>query len=152
MKLDIQPANGEIAKALKSISTFDGKTRIKIENAVNNTVRAMARLAKQKVPRRTGRLEDSVFSSFRKGECVGYFGARRQNAHLIEGGVKASVVKPKKKNGKKVLRFYPYYVGAPVYRRRMNIPARPARPFVKPAYDDELPRLFNRLRKALNEK
>ena len=63
--LEITPSNRELREALSSISIYDAKARLRIERAVETTVKEMARLAKEKVPVNSGGLKKSIFSSFK---------------------------------------------------------------------------------------
>jgi hypothetical protein len=145
VRLEITPSNKELQEALKSISIYDAKSRLRIEAAVEKSVKEMARLAKSRVPVESGALRKSVFSSFHKIGCVGYFGAKAPHAHLVEFGVKAVTVKPKKK---KWLRFNDGYT----YTKWSNLPARRGRPFVRPSYEQERPELIREIKKAVQPK
>lgn len=146
--LDITPSNKELREALSSISIYDGKARLRIESAVDTTVKEMARLAREKVPVRSGELKKSIFSSFKKVGCVGYFGAKAPHAHLIEMGVSASQVQPKKKRALRI-------IDTSVIRftnKTIDIPARRGRPFIRPAYEQERPAFIRRLAEAVRHK
>ena len=147
MRLEITPTNKELQEALKSISIYDAKSRLRIEAAVEKSVKEMARLAKSRVPVESGALRKSVFSSFHKIGCVGYFGAKAPHAHLVEFGVKAATVKPKKKEALRtadasLIRF----------SEKAKIPARGGRPFVRPSYEQERPELIREIKKAVQPK
>lgn len=87
----------ELNKALKQISFYDGKTRLKVEAAISSGAKRVASDARRKVARDTGALRKSIKSSFTKKNCTGYAKAMSPVAHLIENGVKMSVAKPKGK-------------------------------------------------------
>ena len=138
--------NEEVRKAVQSIALYDGKSRIAVENAINKSVKRMAGNAKKRVPVRRGALKASIFSSFTKQPLQGCFGAKKPHAHLMEYGVRATLVVSKKK---KPLRFFPAGTMGAVYSRSARIPARKARPFIMPAYEEGKPCLFDMLKKAL---
>ena len=143
--LDITPSNKELRGALSSISIYDAKARLRIESAVETTVKEMARLAKEKVPVNSGGLKKSIFCSFKKVGCVGYFGAKAPHAHLIEMGVSASQAQPKTK---KSLKFN----DGKTFIKCAQIPRRPERPFIRPAYEHERPAFIRRLAEAVKHK
>ena len=154
MRLDISPSNAEVREALNSISAFDGKARLRIEDAVRVSVKEMAGRARSRVPRRTGKLKKSIFFSFRKTNCTGYFGAKAPHAHLIELGVKRSDEYPKHakdKHGKPAaLRIID--TAAVRFAARAVIPKRAKRPFIRPSYEEERPNLIKRLKEAVKSK
>lgn len=143
--LDITPSNKELREALSSISIYDAKARLRIESAVETTVKEMARLAREKVPVRSGQLKKSIFSSFKKVGCTGYFGAKAPHAHLIEMGVSASQTKLKTK---KLLKFNE----GQTFIKSAEIPKRSERPFIRPAYEQERPAFIRRLAEAVRHK
>lgn len=145
IKLEIIPANKELQDALNSISAYDGKARLRIEAAVEKTVKEMSRLAREKVPVKSGGLKKSIFSSFQKRGCTGYFGAKAPHAHLIELGTDSYRVKPK---NKKWLKFNDGHT----YTKWSNIPSRRGRPFIRPAYEQERPAFIRRLAEAVRHK
>lgn len=154
MYVNISATNAEISAALKKISIYDGKTRLKLEKAIDLGTKAMARRARSKVPVDSGTLKASIFSSFKKEKMAGYFGAKKPHAHLIELGVKASVDQPMKHLVFKNRRFLRFYNsgGDAVFARKTVIPARRAQPFIKPSYEAEEPKLIARVRKAVEGK
>ena len=52
----------ELNKALHQIDFWDGKTRLKVEDAVSRGTKRVASDARRKVPRRTGTLRKSLKS------------------------------------------------------------------------------------------
>lgn len=134
----------ELNKALRQIDFWDGKTRLKVEAAVATGTKRVAADARRKVPRRTGTLRKSLKSSFKRRGCTGLVKAMSPVAHLIENGVKTSIAEPQKK---KVLKFFSG--GKLYYRRWTMIPARRARPFMKPAYEANVNKIIDDIKKAV---
>ena len=134
----------ELNKALKQISFYDGKTRLKVEGAVSTGTKRVAADARRKVARDTGALRKSIKSSFTKKNCTGYAKAMSPVAHLIENGVKKSVAEPQKKT---VLKFRSG--GKLYYRKRTTIPARRPRPFLEPAYKANESKIIDDIKKAV---
>ena len=147
MRLEITPSNKELHDALKSISIYDAKSRLRIEAAVEKSVKEMARLAKSRVPVKSGALKKSVFYLIQKAGPVGYFGAKAPHGHLVEFGVKASTVRPKNKG---VLRTV--YSSIVSFITKADIPARGSRPFIRPSYEQERPELIRELKRAVQPK
>lgn len=146
-QIKITPAKTELREAINSISAYDGKARLRIENAVETTVKEMSRAAKALAPVKSGTLKKSVFWSFKRKEVVGYFGAKVPYAHLIELGAKASTEKP---TDKKALMINASYVLR--YSMSAKIPARRAHPFIGPAYEQGRPAFIRRLKEAVQSK
>lgn len=134
----------ELNKALKQIAFWDCKTRLKVEDALSRGTKRVAADARRKVPRRTGTLRKSIKISFKRRTCTGLVKAMAHHAHLIENGVKASIAEPQKKT---VLRFRSG--GKLYYRKWTRIPARRARPFMKPAYDANVGKIIDDIKKAV---
>lgn len=134
----------ELNKALKQIAFYDGKTQLKVEAAISSGAKRVAADARRKVARDTGSLRKSIKSSFQKKTCTGFAKAMMPHAHLIENGVRTSVAKPKKK---KVLRINER--GMLRYTRWAIIPRRRPRPFMKPAYDANVNKIIDDIKKAV---
>lgn len=147
MRVDVTASAKSIREAINKIAWYDAKSRLGLENAINNTTRRMAYRAKSKVPRGRGVLRNSIYSSMKKGLLRGEFGARKPHAHLIEYGTKAYTVKPK---NKKVLRIIDQNV-IRFTSKTITIPAKPARPFIEPAYKAEEPKFLANVEKVLKK-
>lgn len=143
--LQVRPSIPELRAAIDSLKIYDGKKRLALEDAIDDSVKDMAKVAKQKVPVDSGKLKKSIFSKMNRKIFTGYFGAKAHHAHLIEFGAKASTEKAK---DKKALVFYPGYA-VQIFSRSADIPAREAHPFITPAYDEVYPKLIRRIKKAM---
>jgi len=145
----------EVQEAIKAIRMYDGKARLGLERAINNGIKRMADSAKRRVPVGRGTLKKSIFSSFRKHEYyasgpVGYFGAKKPHAHLIEMGVARSEVKPDRKKALRITgtNIMENASSMVIFAARATIPSRRAQPFIEPAYDEERPQLIRDVKKA----
>lgn len=58
MKFLAKVTSSDLTKAMSSISAWDGKTRLAIENALQDSTKNIARGAKQKVAQRSGKLKN----------------------------------------------------------------------------------------------
>jgi len=130
----------ELSDAISSLSAFDGKSAAKVEDAISSSTKAIAKGAKNRVPVRTGALKKKISSRFDKGSLTGYVSAKTPYAHLVEFGAKAASIKPVTK---KALLFK----GG--YSAKANIPARAARPYMRPSFEEEKPNLIRNVKEAV---
>lgn len=147
MRVDVTASSKSISDAIKKIAWYDGKARLGAEKAIRGAVRRMAYRAKARAPRASGALRDSIYSSMNSARLQGEFGAKKPHAHLVEYGTKSYTAEPVKK---KALRFVNNDVIRFV-RKKVTIPARPARPFFEPAYKQEEPKLLNEIERVLKK-
>lgn len=144
MKFYAKISSSELGDALKSISAWDGKTRLAVENILQEGTRDIARGAKQRVSVRTGTLKKNIRSGFNRRVPEGIVRARTPYAHLVEFGAKAYTVRAKKKKALTINSGSQLFL-----RKSARIPARKGRPFIKPAFEAELPRIISDIKKAL---
>ena len=141
----VKVPEGELSKAIRQISAWDGKTRLRVEVVLKNGTNAVAREARQRVPVRSGKLKKSIKTRFSMVKLEGQVYSNVPYAHLVEFGSRAHTVRPKKK---KALRFFK---GGPVFTKRSRIPAQAGKPFFKPSYDYVEPQLLRDVKKAVQE-
>lgn len=115
----------ELQTATQNLSAYDGRIAGKIEDAVSTATKNISTGARQRVPVRSGDLKKSIRSRFDKKSITGYVSAKQYYAHMIEFGVKACPSK--------------------------NIPARPAKPYMKPSFEAEKPKLINDIKQAVSK-
>ncbi len=132
--------DSNLRSVLNQLSTYDGKTRLKIEEVTSNAVKTIAKGAKNRVPVKKGKLKKSIRSKFNKKIGVGDVFTTLQTAHLIEFGVKAHTVEP----NEKFMRVKGSFIG-----KKIKLPGFSARPFLKPAYEEELPHFISEIKKAV---
>lgn len=113
----------ELQDVLRNMDRYNTRQAVKIEQAVSISTKNIAKDARQHVPIRTRKLKRSIRSSFDVRKIQGTVKAKEFYAHFIELGAKAS----------------------PIH----NIPARPAKPFLKPAFDAEKPNLIRAIIEAV---
>lgn len=134
----------ELESAMSKIGAYNGKMALRVEEAISNSTKAIGRGARNRVRSVSGTLKKSIKTKFNKKGCYGEIYSTAPHAHLIEMGVKRSKVEAGK--GK----FLPLSVGENVFfRKKATIPARPARPFLKPAFEEEKPNLIRNIEKAV---
>lgn len=150
----------DIARTIGDIKKYSGKTLLRIEEALDISAKAVTKQAKANAPRgRTGLLKKNFRSQLtgrnkQRLEAWSYvrggrFGA--PHAHLVENGAKAVTIRAKgtDNGGKQAMTVDSWgvrrYVGGGI-----KIPARTGKPFFKPAYEAELPRILQRIRQAIH--
>lgn len=136
----------ELSRCMRQLGAFDGRARLKVEKAIHSGTKAVGRDARQKVPRRTGKLRKSIRTSFKSRTITGTVKAMAPHAHLIELGAKRAIARPKKKKALRIQQF-----GLNRFAMRAKIPARQARPFMKPAYDANEQRIIEDVKKAVQK-
>ena len=146
MKFYAKVTSNDLTKALGSISACDGKTRLAVENALQNGTKAVARGANQRVAQRSGKLKKSIKTGFDRRKPEGMVRAKTPYAHIVEFGSKSYTVRAKNKKALTIPGG-----SALVLRKSAKIPARKGRPFIKPAFEAEEPKIVSNIRKVLNK-
>lgn len=146
MKFYAKVTSNDLTKALNGISAWDGKTRLGIENALQDGTKNIARGARQKVSQRTGKLKKSIKSGFDRRKPEGTVRAKTPYAHIVEFGAKAHIVRPKNKKALTVVAG-----GEVIFRKSAKIPARKGRPFIEPSFEAEEPKIVSSMKKVLNQ-
>lgn len=144
MRIDVSAVNREMQNALKRIAIYDGKTRIRVEEAVKKGANLVRKNMLPRIPVRRGNLKRSAFVSFRKSPLAAYVGVKAPYGHLIEYGVKAKEVYPNPVMRINTLTLDPIFT-----RRSILIPARRAHPFLGPAFEESKPQIIRMIREAL---
>ena len=134
----------EIGKTLDQLSVYDGKARLRVEQTIQQSTKAIGAGAKQRVPVRSGKLKKKIGTRFEKRGATGVVAAKTPYAHLVEFGAKAAVVKPV---NKKAMRIDAN--GIRRFATEVSIPARAERPFLRPAFENEKPTLIRNLAEAV---
>lgn len=138
----------ELETEIKKVGAYDGKTRLKIEEAFRESLKNIKNGAQRRVPKRTGELRKSITYGFRRKDMSGYVAARKPYAHLVEFGAKGASAKPKNKKALTV----PWAgtgTGGINLSASADIPARRERPYMRPAYEDEKPELLKSIKEAV---
>ena len=146
MKFYAKVTSNDLTKALSDISAWDGKTRLAIENVLQDSTKNIARGAKPKAAQSSGKIKKSINKGFDRRKPEGLVKAKTSYAHIVEFGAKAHIVKAKNKKA------LPISAGGElVLRKSAKIPARKGRPFIKPAFEEEEPKLVSNMKKVLNK-
>lgn len=141
----------EIADTINKISAYDGKTRLKLEKAISNSVKNVARGARQRAPVHSGELKRKIVSRFNASQMSGAVAARTPYAHLPEFGAKAAIARPKTKKTMTVggSDYGPLMPGQTHFAKEVHVKAREARPYMRPAFEDEKPKLIQSIKEAV---
>ena len=139
MKFYAKVTSNDLTKALGSISAWDGKTRLAVENALQNG-------AKQRVAQRSGKLKKSIKTGFDRRKPEGMVRAKTPYAHIVEFGSKSYTLRAKNKKALTIPGG-----SALVLRKSAKIPARKGRPFIEPSFEAEEPKIVSSMKKVLNK-
>ena len=135
---------GELSRAIKQIKAWDGRTRLRVENALRKGTRLVRREAMQRVPKDTGRLRKSLKTRFSSSKLEGQVYSMEPHAHLVEFGARAVIIRPKRKKALRILLADGYK-----FTKIAVVPKRAGKPFLKPAYDYVEPQIISDVKKAL---
>lgn len=148
----------ELGKAIEQISAYDGRTALKVENAIQFGAKNIASGAKRRVPVKSGSLKKSIVSRFSRnkygtGKIEAEVAARQPHAHLVEFGARATVVKPKTKKALRIVdRGMVEGTGGQygfAFAESVTIPRRNAKPFLRPSFEAERESLIRNVKNAL---
>lgn len=142
VKADVSQA---VYNCLRKLDAYDQKTSDNIRKIVKDSTANVFAGAVQRVPVRTGALKKSIRMRFEDTptNTVGVVYTKEPTAHLVENGAgPVPVLMPVKKKA-----LHPG--GSGYFFTRANIPARKARPFMKPAMDAERPRFEAKIKRAV---
>ena len=138
-------SDSELSKCLKQISLYDGKARLGVEKAISDATKRVRKAARRRVAVRSGALKRSLKSSFSKRTMEGIVKAKQPYAHLVEFGAQPVIIKPKKRHVLKI-----NISGKKQYTKTARIPARQAKPFLVPSFQEEMPNVIAEVKKVLN--
>jgi HK97 gp10 family phage protein len=133
----------DLDKALKDISIYDAKARLRIEAVVAQSTKNITKGAKQRASKKSGGLRRRIKGSFYKKDVVGYIRSYAPHSHLVEFGAAATTTVLERK---KALTMP--YADHP-FATKAKIPKRRERPFLRPAYEDEKNDLIKNIKQAV---
>lgn len=144
VKADVSQA---VYNCLRKLDAYDQKTSDNIRKIVKDSTANVFAGALRRVPVRSGALKKSIRMRFEDTptNTVGIVYTNEPTAHLIERGAgPVPALMPIKKKA-----LHPG--GSGYFFTRASIPARKAKPFLKPAMDDERPRFEVKVREAVTK-
>ena len=132
--------NHAMTAAMADLDKYTDKTKSRIRKAISDTTNAVKDKAAGRVSVRTGELKKSITAQLSKTGNAGFVTAKARYAHFVEFGAKAALIMPKK--GKAIK------IGNRIVHHAL-VPARKARPFMRPAADAEKVNLEKRIVEAV---
>ena len=130
-----------IKKAVCDVGKYGDGAQARMKEAIRGGTQDTLRAAKSKAPIATGGIVRRLVMEYDAKNNRGFVKSKAPHSILLEKGVKASFVVPKKK---KVLKF------GGIFTRHALIPARKARAYMKPALDEVEPKIIKALKEAID--
>lgn len=132
----------DLERQLGKINQYDAATQDKLRSAVRTSTENIMVGAKRRAPVRSGKLVKGIKMTYNSTKNEGIVHAKSPHAHLVEFGHKGGVEfhnKKKALHGGRLTGF----------ANKVNIPAVSARPFLRPAFEDEKPNLIKNVKDAV---
>lgn len=134
----------DLQQQLGKIKQYDAQTQAKMRGAVQESTANIYAGAKRRVRVRSGGLQKNITMEYNDATNTGKVRAKSPHAHLVEFGARAAVERPK---SKKALRIDAN--GIRRFADSVTIPARKAKPFMTPAFEQEKPNLMRNVQEAV---
>ena len=134
----------EMRRQLAKIKQYDAQTQAKMRGAVQASTSNIYAGAKRRVRVRSGGLQKNITMEYNDATNTGKVRAKSPHAHLVEFGARAAMDRPK---SKKALRIDAN--GIRRFADGAKIPARKAKPFMKPSFEQEKPNLMRSVQEAV---
>lgn len=129
-----------IKKATSDIGKYEDGAQQRMRSAIRKGTQDALSAAKSKAPIATGGIVKRLVMEYDEKNNRGFVKSRAPHSILLEKGVKPSVVVPTKKMALKFNGNFAKWV---------KLPARKARPFMKPALDEVEPKIIKALKEAV---
>ena len=130
----------EIKKAASDIGKYGDGAQRRMKMVIRKGTQDALSAAKSKAPIATGGIVKRLVMEYDEKNNRGFVKSKAPHSVLLEKGVKPSVVVPTKKMA---LKFNGNFA------KWANLPARKARPFMKPALDEVEPKIIKALKEAV---
>ena len=130
----------ELKKAASDIGRYSAGAQQRMRSAIRKGTQDALSVAKSKAPRATGGIVKRLVMEYDEKNNRGFVKSKAPHSILLEKGVKPSIVVPRRKMA---LKFDGHFT------RRAILPARKARPFMKPALDETEPKIVKALEEAV---
>lgn len=149
-------------EALRRLKVYDTASTEKISNAIKQGGQNIGKEARSRVPRKTGKLRKSIRTRFDSVAITSTIRTNVPYAHLVEFGAAAATVRPRSRPRKGGQPKQALKIDSRGFRRFVHksnnpakgvvhIPARPARPYMTPAFQSEKPKIESNIKKVLKE-
>lgn len=129
-----------IKKAVGDVGKYEDGVQRRMKAAIRTGTQDTMRAAKSKAPIATGGIVRRLVMEYDEKNNRGFVKSKAPHSILLEKGVKPSVVVPRRKMA---LKFDGHFT------RRAILPARKARPFMKPALDETGQKIVKALEEAV---
>jgi HK97 gp10 family phage protein len=150
IKITIPPA--EWARALREISNFEAVASKDIQRAITRSTYRVGGAARRNAPSSHGKLRQSIVESI-KG-MTGIISVNAQHAGAVEFGTRPHLIKPRRK---KALAFKPgagfrfWDESGRVVVKMVRHPGTAAQPYLRPAMQEEAPRLTKLIKNIIED-
>lgn len=154
----------DAGQVIKALHTYEADTKNRLNAAINRSLNAIRRGAKRRIHKVTGNLSKHIRKTFDPRVSSGTVRSRAFHAHLIEFGTKGiggqgSKAKPGSKNPvrakkKGLIGSKPKAMVIPGIGFRFSYRHRgmKARPYLRPAFEEERPRYVKNIIRAVQPK
>ena len=139
-KVSARIDRSELDNLEKQIRIFDVRSRARIYDAVSNATKATGKSARSRIRNKTGTLKKRIRTRMDRNLAIGYVETKAPHSHLIEYGTQRHSL------GKGIKRIN----GEPVTGDVIHPGSKPF-PFMRPAYDQEAPKLIKDVKEILRK-
>lgn len=150
IKITIPPA--EIARARRELANFEEVVSKDIQGAITRSTYRVGGAARRNAPSQHGKLRQSIVESVKGLE--GVISVNAEHAGAVEFGTRPHLIKPKRK---KALAFKPgagfrfWDEAGRIVVKLVRHPGTAAQPYLRPAMQEEAPRLTKAIVNIINE-
>ena len=138
VRFEMNVDSSELQAMEKAFRSYSTRVNREIRGAVTVTTRAIGKKARSRIRSKSGTLKKRVRVRMERDVNVGWVESRAPHSHLVEGGTKRHSL------GKGIKRID----GEPVSGDVIH-PGSQARPFLRPSYEEEAPKLPKRIKEIL---
>lgn len=134
----------DLQRSLGAFKTYDAKTQDKLRSTVQTSTANIMLGAKRRVRVKSGDLIQHITMTYDGARNIGTARAKSPHAHLVEYGARAVVEHPEQKKA-----LHSAALTGTGFAASVHIPARPAYPYMRPAFEDEKPNLVRSTEAAI---
>lgn len=131
----------------RNINTYCARVRKELYDAVEKTTRAVGRSARSRIRNKTGHLKKGIKTRMdRSRNAVGWVDSKGPHSHLIEYGTRPHRLDKGSRKQNEAMKINGDFVKGAV-----NHPGSKPYPFLRPAYEQETPKLIQEARRILRK-
>lgn len=131
----------EVRKAMKDIARYDDDTQKRVRSAVETGTKDTYKSAVRHVHTKTGNLVSKISMQYNSHWNEGVVKSKAHHSWLVEHGASATIVLPKKR---RALKYDTHFF------KLARIPKRAAHPYMKPAIDENAPKIEQAVQEAVD--